>query len=209
MPTIKKSLDRIHPAVFLCLLVIFVIIASTAAAQKRKLISGNLNGLKEQKSYDIKFTYDSMHVGDYIAENQYLAQKSRDWELQEPGKGPAFVTQWFDDRKRRYEPSFIKGFEMYSKVKLSDKNAKYTLIVKTKRMEGGWSAGIMGHPGEIDGELWIVESADQRNEIAKIVFFGVAGKVSYGGDFDMTWRIQSAYEFAGKLLGDFLKRKAK
>jgi hypothetical protein len=198
-----------NPTFVAFLVLIFVIVSITAAAQKRKLISGSLNGLKGQKSYDIKFTYDSMQVGDYVAENRYLAEKSMDWELKEPGKGPAFVVQWFDDRERLHEPAFIKGFATFNKAKLNDKKAKYTLILRTKHTEGGWSVGIASHPAEIDGELWIVESADQSHVIAKIGFSGVLGKVSYGGDFDMTWRIQSAYEFAGKLLGDFLKRKAK
>ncbi len=198
----------INPAFFSCLVLIFVIASTDAIAQERKLISGSLNGLKGEKSFDILFTYDSLHVGDYVPESQYLAQKNRDWELKEPGKGPAFVAQWFDDRQKLYEPAFIKGFATFNKVKLKDKNAKYTLLVKTKRMEGEWHVGIASNPVEIDGELWIVESADHRIVIAKIVFFEVLGKVGYGGDFDMTRRIQSAYEFAGKLLGDFLKRKA-
>src|SRR5258706_5684567 len=100
----KESPDKTNPAVIACLVLIFVIISTSASAQRRKLISGNLNGLKGQKSYDIKFTYDNMRVGDYVEESRYLAQKSRDWELKEPGKGPAFVSLWFDDRKKRYEP---------------------------------------------------------------------------------------------------------
>jgi hypothetical protein len=209
MPYTKGSRDRIHPAAVAFLLLILVIASTTAIAQKRKLIGGSLNGLKGQKSYDIQFTYDNMLVGDGMPENQYLAQKSRDWEVKEPGKGPAFVAQWFDSRQVRYEPTFIKSFEGYSRIKLKDKNAKYTLVLKTKRTEGGWDFGIATHSGEIAGEMWIVESADQSNVIAKIGFSDLIGNVAFGGDFDMPRRIQSAYGFAGKALGDFLKRKAR
>jgi hypothetical protein len=207
----KKSPHRINPLVFACLVLVFVIVSGSCVAQRRKLISGSLNGLKGQQSYDIKFTYDSMRVGDYVEETKYLAQKNRDWDLKEPGKGPAFVAQWFDDRKKRYEPAFMRGFATFNRAKLDDKNAKYTLIVKTTRTEGGWNVGVKSHPGEIDGELWVVESADQSNAIAKIGFSGILGKAAYGygSDFDVTSRIQSAYEFAGNLLGDFLKRKAR
>ena len=54
---------------------------------------------------------------------EYLADVSARWELKEPGKGPAFVKMWFDDRKRLYEPEFVKNFESHSKIKLNDKDA--------------------------------------------------------------------------------------
>ena len=206
----KESSYLSYPAVAACIVLIFAIVSTPVAAQQRKLISGSLDGLKAQKSYDIQFTYDSLHVGDYVAEDVYLSQKRKDWELKEPGKGIAFVDQWFADRKKRYQPTFIKSFESYSRRKLNDKNAKYTLVLKTKYTEGGWSAGVVSHSANIGGELWIVESADQNKVIAKISFFGLAGKPSSSGrDFDMTWRIQSAYDFAGKVLGDFLKKKVR
>ena len=87
--------------------------------------------------------------------------------------------------------------------------AKYTLIVKTTRMEGGWNAGVASHVGEIDGELWIVESSNRNNVHAKILFTESLGKSAVGGDFEMTQRIRSAYIPAGRWLGDFIRRKSK
>ena len=66
----KESRHKINSAVFACLILIFVIVSSSGVAQRRKLISGSLNGLKGQKSYDLKFTYDDMRVGDYVEERQ-------------------------------------------------------------------------------------------------------------------------------------------
>jgi hypothetical protein len=188
-----------------------MVLASTSAlGQKMKLLSGSLKPLKGQKSYDIQFTYDSMTVGGAgMSEKSYLRQKKTDWEMKEPGRGSDFVEKWFADRERLYEPSFIKKFEHYSKLKLEDTAAKYTLLVKTKNTEGGWSAGVVGHPGEISGEMLVVESADKINVIAKILFFEFTGKVSAGGDFDMTQRIRGAYEVTGRWLGDFVRRKTK
>jgi hypothetical protein len=179
-------------------------------SQKMKLLSGSLKPLKGEKSYDIVFNYDSMTVGgDGLPEKEYLRQKKSDWEAREPGKGSDFVEQWFSDRKRLYEPAFIKNFEHYSYLKLEDAEAKYTLIVKTRNMEGGWTIGVAGHPGEISGEMWVVESANKNNVIAKILFFEFTGKFSGGGDFDMTTRIRGAYEVTGRWLGDFVRRKTK
>lgn len=180
-----------------------------AEAQKMKLISGSLGPLKGQTSYGIEFTYDSMLIGTGVRERTYLRQKKDEWELKEPGRGSDFVEQWFRDRKRLYEPAFIQKFERYSSLRLDDPAAKYTLIVKTKNTEGGWNAGVVGHPGEITGEMWVVESADKTNILAKISFFEFTGKNSTGGDFEMTQRIKSAYEITGRWLGDFLRRKTK
>lgn len=195
-------------SILICLVVTFVIASTQAIAQKRKLVDGSLKGLKSQKSYNIRFTYDSLIVGQ-LPEQEYLRDKKRDWEMKQPGSGTAFVNQWFADRKALYEPAFIKTFEKYYHVKLKDKNAPYILIVKTKRIEGGWYAGVLAHPAELDGELWIADSADESHVIAKIEFSGIIGKVSYGGDFEINKRIQSVYQVAGYLMGDFMKHKVK
>jgi hypothetical protein len=179
------------------------------AAQKMKLLSGKMSELKGQVEFNIQFSYDSMIIGTDSNEREYLKVKKREWELKEPGRGLAFVQFWFDDRKELYEPTFIKYFQDYAGVKLNQGNAKYTLIIKTTRTEGGWSIGVLNHPGEIDGEMWIVESADQNKVIAKVGFYDFAGEYASGGDFAMTARIQAAYLLVGKWLGVFLKKKSK
>lgn len=186
------------------------LIGTSAVSQKMKLLSGSLKPLKGQKSYNIIFNYDSMTVGgDGMMEKDYLRQKKNDWEAKEPGRGSDFVEQWFRDRARLYEPAFIKNFEHYSYLKLEDAGAPYTLIVNTRNTEGGWSIGVAGHPGEISGEMWVVESANKHQVIAKIMFFEFNGKNSSGGDFDMTQRIKGAYEVTGRWLGDFVRRKTR
>jgi hypothetical protein len=186
------------------LLPILIVISFSSSAQKMKIIQGSLQGLKDQASYDIKFSYDSMVVGRGIPENEYLDNVSARWEVKEPGKGPAFVKMWFDDRERLYEPEFVKYFENHSKIKLNDKDATYTLLLKTNSTEGGWDLGIEGSVAIIAGELWIVESADHSKVKARIRIRDSQGKDNHGGDFDMTTRIKSAYASAGKWLGIFI-----
>ncbi len=177
--------------------------------QKRKIVSGSLDGIGTQDTYELVFDYEGMRVGAEIDEVEYLKTKEADWEAKEEGQGAAFVRRWFEDRKTLYRPAFIVGFQKFYKAKLGDDKAKYTLIIKTMRTEPGWYAGVMGHPAELDGECWVVESGNLSNVIAKIAFAGFVGKVSYGGDFEMTTRIQSAYEILGNGLGDFIKRKSR
>jgi hypothetical protein len=203
-------INQICNAIMKVLLLILIIISpATILAQKMKLISGSMDGFKHEKIYNIKFKYDSMLVGADIPEKVYLKAKRKQWEIKEEGQGSEFVRLWFEDRKTLYQPAFIKNFEKYAKVKLADENAKYTLIVKTKHTEGGWSAGILNCPAILDGEMWIVDSTNSDNVLAKISFANFNGSKFYGGDFDMMDRIQSAYVLAGKGLGDFLKRKSK
>lgn len=204
----SKSTLRFLPVFFASLVLIIVLDPTFVTAQKIELLNGTLDVLKGQKSYNIIFSYDSMLVGVDIAEKPYLKEKRRVWEMKEAGKGDAFVNQWYSARQEHYEPTFIQNFESASGIKLNDKNAKYMLILKTTRTEGGWNAGIMTHASEIEGELWIVESQDQNKVIGKIGFNKFTGKSS-GGDFEMTSRIDYAYGVAGEGLGKFLKRKTR
>ncbi len=173
-----------------------------------KLLSGSMKDVKKQKSHNIIFVYDSMSVGRNTPEDKFLTDLEDRWKVKDPGQGAALVKKWFDDRKRLYEPAFIKSFKRYAIVEMPDVQAKYTLILKTKRVEAGWSGGVVGHAGLIDGELWVVETADPRNVIAIIGFEELMGKYEDGGDLEMGLRIESAYDFAGRVLGDFVRRKS-
>ncbi|AYB33752.1 hypothetical protein [Chryseolinea soli] len=192
-------------------LLLFLLTSPVLLAQSVKLLSGSLKTLKGQKSYNITFRYDSMQVGmaDPKPEKVFLMEVKNRWEEREPGRGSDFIQEWFEDRKLLYEPSFIQNFKEYAKVELPDAQAPYTLIVKTKHTEGGWFGGVLAHPGEIDGEVWVVESVDPTKVVARIGFYKITGKIQYPGDFEMTTRIQSAYAIAGKGLGDYFKRKSK
>jgi len=192
-------------------LLLFFLTSQTLLAQRVKLLAGSLKSLKGQKSFNIVFRYDSMLVGmaDPRPEKVFLSEVKSRWDEREPGKGSDFIQEWFEDRKLLYEPAFIQHFKQYAKVELPDPQAPYTLIVKTKHTEGGWFGGVLAHPGEIDGEIWVVASADPSKVVARIGFYKFTGKIQYPGDFEMTTRIQSAYAIAGKGLGDFVKRKSK
>src|SRR5688572_4998909 len=191
------------------LALVLICLSGAAYGQKVKLLSGTLAGLKSEASFRIIFRYDSMIVGNDTPEKAYLRKKKQQWEEAEPGRGSDFVEMWFTDRKELYEPEFIKNFEENAKVKLGDLDAKYTMIVKTTRTEGGWSGGVFNHPGEIDGEVLFVEASDKSKIIARIGFYKIIGKEFYGDDFEMTKRIQAAYAVAGKGVGDLFRRKAK
>jgi len=173
-----------------------------------KLLSGSMKDVKKEKSFNITFAYDSMLVGRNVDESRFLTDLEDRWKVKDPAKGAELVKKWYSDRTRLYEPAFIKSFKRYAIVEMPDVQAKYTLILKTKRTEGGWDAWVTGHSGLIDGELWVVETADPRNVVAIIGFNELMGKYDIGGDLEMGLRIESAYDFAGRVLGDFFRRKS-
>lgn len=191
------------------ILPVLLILSLPSVAQKMKILSGDLEGLRNESTFHIKFTYDNIVIGQGLREKDYLDKVSARWEEREPGKGPLFVKQWYDDRSRLYEPAFIKSFEAQSRWKLQDSNAKYTLILKTQHLEGGWDVGVAESSAILGGELWIVETADNSKVKAIVSVVDSQGANSSGGDFNMTNRIKSAYAAAGKWLAIFMMKKSK
>jgi len=191
-------------------IILFLLTIYSTNAQSRKLISGSLVGLKELSTFNITFSYDSITIGGTnTPEKEYLTKKKTAWDLKDPEIGEKIISQWYDDRKRLYEPNFIKQFEDYSGKK-HDPNSTTTLILKTRNVEGGWYVGVLEAQGEIAGEMWIVESANTEKVIAVISFQSIKGKPNLPvGDINMTKRIASAYNNAGYILGHYIRRKSK
>jgi len=200
--------------VFYFLVVLPLFATAQPPAPHTKILEGSVNNfklLKDQTSYNLVFNYDNMMIGKGEREADYLEKKKNDHDAKEPGsgKGAAFEKMWFDARKKMYEPSFVRSFEKFAEVKTGDPGARYTLILKTTRTEGGWNGGVMAKPAEIDLQLWVVETGDNSKVLVKVGFSNAKGMESRGGDFEMTERIQNAYLYASKAVGDFFRRKTK
>lgn len=108
------------------------------------------------------------------------------------------------------EVQFKEEFEKQAGVTI-DKNSsdKYTLIFKTTFVEPGYNIHISRKNAEIDGEAWIVETANPSNVIAKLSVENCPGRTFGGYDYDTGVRIQEAYAVAGKGLGKYLKKQLK
>jgi len=175
-------------------------------AQHVKLIEGNLDPLKAEKNVSIEFTYNDMRVGKYDKEADYVKDKTADYNKKEPGKGDTWAKNWVGDRKYRFEPKFIELFEKYAEKTVAA-NAKYTIIFNTNFTEPGYNIGISRKSAEINGEAWIVESANHSNVIAKIKIEKAPGSSFWSGnDFDTGDRLSESYATAGKGLGKFIKK---
>jgi hypothetical protein len=190
-------------------LVIFLLILSVPGfCQQVKLVEGDLSALKDQSSIGQDFTYENMMIGNgEITESEYIKKKKDEFNTKEAGRGDRWEKEWVADRKQRFEPKFIELFEKYSRLK-TDNRAKYTLIFNTTRTEPGWvGVGIIRKNARIDGEAFIVETANRKNVIAKLTVTNAPGWGGMGYDYDTGLRIQEAYAKSGKELGARIRKK--
>lgn len=192
-------------------LILILLIASSVSAysQRLKLIEGDLSALKGQTGLKTEFNYDDMSVGKFPKESDYVAQKTKDYNAKEAGKGDAWAKTWVDDRSERFEPQFRELFNKYSGLSTVAEDAPYTLIFKTIKTEPGWNVGVARSSAFIDGEAWIVDSKSPDKVIAKISIAKSPGRDVFGYDFETGARLSEAYAKAGKELGSFIKSKSK
>ncbi len=180
------------------------------SAQKIKLESGNFgffNGVTELK---VEYDYESVSVGKYKVEQDYVTQKKADYNEKDPGSGDRWETAWFSDRSERYAPRFEEEMNLqFIKREVNCKvgqifEAKYTVIFKTTFIEPGFNVGVARKNAFINGEAIFVESANHENILAKVSIENSPGRDAFGYDFDTGLRIQEAYAKAGKELVYFV-----
>lgn len=187
----------------MALLSLGLLVSSTLLAQRIKLVEGSLDAVKNEKSINTEFTYDNMRVGKFEKEEDYVKTKTTEYNKKEAGKGDSWAKKWVDDRQERFEPQFNELFEKTSEMTITPK-AKYTLIFKTNFTEPGFNIGVMPKSAQISSDVWIVETANKNNVIAKITLDKAPGRTFGGFDFDTGERISEAYAMAGKALARFI-----
>ena len=194
---------------YIIALCVTVGLAYHVQAQKIKIIQGSLTPILGQKAISVEFTYDNMTVGKDKTESAYVTEKKKSLNEKEAGKGDTWSEAWITDRKSRFEPQFIELFSKHSEIALNSESNTYTLIFKTVRTEPGWNVGVMRASAFIDAEVWIVETANRDNIIAKLTIKNSPGRDGMGYDFDTGYRIQEAYAKAGKEVGQLVAKAKK
>ena len=186
-------------------LLLLLFFSISATAQKIKTIEGDPSVLKNESTINFEFTYDNVSVGKFANEKDYIKKKTDEYNAKEAGKGDIWAKNWINDREARYEPKFTDLYLLTSHKTLS-KDAKYTLIFKTKSMEPGYNigGGMIGFGGrknaEIDADVWIVETADRSKKIAALTVENAPGGTYGGYDYETGTRIAESYAISGKKL---------
>ena len=186
----------------------FLMLGYMSIAQKIKITEGSLTALRDEKEINTEFTYDGMSVGKYKDEAEYVAKKTEEYNKKEAGRGDTWAKNWVLDRKDKFEPKFNELFEREigkDVTYASPKPAKYTMIFKTKSTEPGFNVGVMRKNAEVDAEVWVVETENRNNVIAKMTLLNALGRTFGGYDFDTGGRLAECYADAGKALGSFMK----
>ena len=107
--------------------------------------NGSFKMLLQGKTLDLQFTYDSLQVGKYKIEADYVNKKVTEINKKYPGNEEEWAMEWIVQRKEKFEPAFTEAFKKSSGLKILD-SAKYILIFHTSFIEQGFSsAGILVH----------------------------------------------------------------
>jgi hypothetical protein len=199
---------KLIPRVLAMLALIAIVLPATA--QRIKLTDGSLAALKGQTKLNTEFTYDNMKVGKFDSEDEYIQKKTAEYNKKEAGTGDTWAKAWKSDRAGRFEPKFNQVFTDNSDgiTAGNEPDAKYTLIFKTSFTEPGFNVGVWRKNAEMNGEAWIVETANKSNVIAKLTVNDAKGRVFGGFDFDTGLRIQEAYADAAKALAKYIRKQS-
>ena len=191
---------------FLTTTIAFLFMTFCALAQRVEVMDGNLDALKGIKKLNIKYDYSKMDVGKK-SEKDYIEEKKAAFNDKEPGKGDKWAKDWVADREARFEPRLEEEFNKNGDIQVGYfKNEKYTLIFKTVFTEPGFNIGVMRKNAYIDGQAWIVETADPNKVVAKLEINNCPGRTFMGNDYDTGERIQEAYAMAGKGLARYFRK---
>jgi hypothetical protein len=183
--------------------VIILFLSVRSYGQEVSLAEGSFKVLASEKTAQLVFTYDSLQVGKYKVESDYVNKKVTEMNKKYPGKGDEWDKEWIAQRKEKFEPAFTQAFKAASGITVSSP-AKYTLIFHTTYIEQGFStAGIMVHKNpEVRGDLILVETADPTKIVARARITKAMGKA--GPHFETGDHVDAAYDAAGRSLGEFI-----
>jgi hypothetical protein len=167
------------------------------------LLEGSFKLLNAEKTVDIEFTYDSLQVGKYKVEADYVEKKITEINKKYPGRGDAWAKEWTAQRATKFQPAFITAFKE-SSGKDTSVQSKYTLIFNTSYIEQGFSsAAILVHKNpEVRGTLKLVASDDKTKIIAEARITKAMGRA--GPHFETGEHLDAAYAQAGGALGPFI-----
>lgn len=160
--------------------------------------------LKGQSTINVEFDYSDMSVGKFDKEEDYINEKVKEYNKDEPGRGDSWRDSWIGSRERVYQPKFMelfnKGLAKPGMTGVEGGDAKYTLIVHTIFTEPGFNVGVASRPAGVSFEYIFVESDARDKVVAKFRQEKVPGAQAMGMDFDTSTRISEAYAKAGKML---------
>jgi len=199
--------------------IIFLLLATFSYSQKSKIIEGSFKSLKEVKEYNLIFDYTGLEVLGYNSEEDFLEDKMKKRDVDEPGSGKAFRESWFSDRGIRYEPRYIKSFNEYFKkgeIKVTKntentENIEYTMKIHTTYIYSGYNVGVASKESEVSVVISVFKTNEPSNLLLVFEINNVRGHYSgdkavmRGFEFHTGERIGYAYWALGKYFAKKLR----
>lgn len=190
------------------------VLAATAFGQKMKLTSGTFKALDGQKEVNVVYKYDDMDVGTgkrAKKETDYVAEKTKEYNDKEAGRGDKWAASWEADRTSRFqgkfEDLFNKGMKKAGMTIKEGAEAKYTLVVHTTMTEPGFSIPmVMTVPASVNLAISLVETGSDK-ALGEMTLLGSPGNAFAGAAWDTGNRIQESYAKAGKSFAKWLPKK--
>ncbi|MDR1762573.1 MAG: hypothetical protein LBR64_01270 [Dysgonamonadaceae bacterium] len=189
------------------LLLMLVMLAGSAYAQKIKVTSGKLDFLKSETAFTVSFSYENMKVGK-MTEAEYLEKRRAD--LDKKGDSyDAWYQRWVEDREQRFEPKFIELFNKYAeKIPQIADEGRYNMHINTDFTEPGFNVGVARKNAAVS--LSIVFTDNQTGaEMATVTVINSSASDFWGTDFDVAYRIQECYGKAGRELSKYIAKMLK
>jgi hypothetical protein len=189
---------------------ILIMLITRAHCQKIKLEYGNMNFLKNEKGLRLEFDYDSMSVGEFSNEQNYINNKVRTYNEDTYGKGDAWLLAWKGDREQYFEPAFRKSLNLAIKPLSMSPNydsTAYTLIVKTIFTEPGFYATrLIAKDAMINVTYLFVDSQDHNRIVARLSCMKITSFIEneFKRKYAVEQRLTDAYRNAGSLLGKYI-----
>ncbi|QNJ97960.1 hypothetical protein [Constantimarinum furrinae] len=186
------------------LLILFTL---TVTAQKGDVLVGKWKSLSGLERFDLEFDYSEVTVDDFETEEDYINQKMKDKNEDEPGEGEIWRKRYFADREAHYEPKFIESFNKRGDWKVSKDfdDSEYILKVNTLLLYHGWNVGVMRKAARIDAVIEIFKRG-KDTPLFKVKYENVKGADAMGYDYAIHSRVAEGY---AKLAKSFLKEVKK
>lgn len=172
-------------------------------SQKPDVLEGDWEAVSSIKTFDLEFDYSNVAIPEFASEEEYIAQKMKEKEEDEPGTGEAWKKRYYADREAHFEPKFIESFNKRGEWK-ADKtydDSEYVMKVTTVEQYNGWNVGVMRKPARIAATIGVYKRNDNKPLIL-VKYEDVKGADPLGYDFASHSRVAEGY---AKLAKSFLR----
>ena len=173
---------------------------------------GDLSFLKNEKIINVEFSWDSMAVGEFNTEAEYIAKKVAEHNAASPGKGDAWLKEWESNKTMFFEPAFVEGLnDKFKKTKQlqfeqNNKEANYTMFVHTTFIESGNKGDpVMGFGSVVAEIIMEVQFLNRRDNNAVAVDLKIhAAEVVLDYSYTSQSTLHRSYLQTGKRFSKYL-----